>query len=244
MVGGMVSGGINGAGMTAIMGGSFDDVMMNMTQGIVIGGFSGALSGGVGAAIGDFSGVTGGAFKNGMYELGHSALKGAAMGLAGGSMMAAMEQDASYLWKGAATGAAFSVGMAGLRIGLMGSTIIPPGVKERFAADDAAMGIKSNYPIYRRGGLLKFFTPGITLGRNIMVDTKYLNSTDPRWRAFYYESLAHERAHIYQQKVMGSFNFYKRTLYEYIINPGYWNDPYNNPACLEYWADQYMKLTP
>jgi hypothetical protein len=43
---------------------------------------------------------------------------------------------------------------------------------------------------------------------------------------------------------MGSFNFYKRTLYEYLINPGYWNDPYNNPNCLEYWADQYMYLTP
>ena len=33
--------------------------------------------------------------KNGMYELGYSALKGRATGLAGGAMMAAMEQDTS-----------------------------------------------------------------------------------------------------------------------------------------------------
>jgi len=240
MVGGMVSGGINGAGMTAVMGGSLDDVMANMTKGMVMGGFSGAISGGVGAAIGDFSGVSGSAFKNGVYELGHSALKGAATGLAGGAMMAAMEQDASYLWKGAAMGAALSVGMAGVRIGLMGSTILPSGARERFAADDAAFGIKNDYPIYRRGGLLRYFTPGITLGRNMMVDTRYMKS-DPAW---YDEALAHERAHIYQQKIMGSFNFYKRTLYEYLINPGYSNNPYSNPNCLEYWADQYMLLTP
>ena len=30
------------------------------------------------------------------------------------------------------------------------------------------------------------------------------------------------------------FNFYLKTLYEYLISPGYWNNPYNNPKCLEY----------
>jgi RHS repeat-associated protein len=240
MMGGMVSGGINGFGMTLVMGGNLGDAYGNMIQGAVIGGFSGALSGGVGAAIGDFSGVSGGAFKNGMYELGHSALKGAATGLAGGAMMAAMNQDASYLWKGAATGAALSVGMAGFRIGLMGSTIVPPGARERFAADDAAFGIKNDYPVYRRGGIMRYFTPGITLGRNMMVDTRYMKS-DPAW---YNETLAHERAHIYQQKIMGSFNFYKRTLYEYLINPGYSPSLYYNSNSLEYWANQYMYLTP
>jgi len=207
-------------------------------MGIVMGGFGGALSGGVGAAIGDFSGVAGGGFKNAMYEFGHSALKGAATGLAGGAMMAAMKQDASYLWKGAAMGAAFSVGMAGLRIGLMGSTIIPPGIEGRFDADDAAFGIKSSYPVYRRGGIMRYFTPGITLGRNMMVDNRYAG-TD-----WYKETLAHERAHIYQQKIMGSFNFYKRILYEYLINPGYSPSLYYNPSSLEYWANQYMYLTP
>jgi hypothetical protein len=73
----------------------------------------------------------------------------------------------------------------------------------------------------------------------MMVDTR-LSYED------YWETLAHERAHIYQQKIMGSFNFYKRTLYEYLINPGYSPDLYYNPIhnSLEYWANQYMYLTP
>ncbi len=239
MVGGMVSGGINGAGMTAVMGGGFNDIMSGMTKGAVIGGLSGALSGGVGAAIGDFSGVAGGAFKNAMYEFGHSAIKGAATGLAGGAMMAAMTQDANYLWKGAAMGAALNVGMAGLRIGLMGSTIIPPGIEGRFDADDAAFGIKSGYPVYRRGGgLLSLFTEGITLGRHMMVNAQDVNSN------WYRETLAHERYHVYQQKLMGSFKFYARTLYEYLISPGYSIDLYYTPGTLEYDAQQYMYSKP
>ena len=240
IAGGAVSGAINGGGMTAIMGGSISDVFTNAAMGAGIGGLAGGISGGIGAAIGDFSGVAGSSFKNGLYELGYSAVKGAATGLASGSLMAAIEGDWSYLLQGAALGAIISVGMAGFRISLMGTTIIPPDIEGRFDADDAAMDIDSSYPVYRRGGLLKFITPGITLGRNMMVDVRYLTS-DKEW---YYEALAHERAHIYQQKIMGSLRFYLRTLYEYIINPGYSNNPYSNPNCLEYWADQYMRLTP
>ena len=77
----------------------------------------------------------------------------------------------------------------------------------------------------------------------MMVNTKYLYSSNKEHNKFYYNTLAHERAHVYQQKIMGRFNFYLRTLYEYVISPGYWNDPYNNPKCLEYWADMYMKLS-
>ena len=244
LIGGMVSGSINGFGFAAIMGGNLEDMMQGMVKGAVMEGFSGALSGGISAAIGKFSGVVGSSLKNGLYELGHSALKGVATGLAKGAVMATMEQDVNYLWKGAAFGAAFGVGMAGLRIGLMGTTIIPPGIEGRFDADDAAMGIKSSYPVYRRGGLIGLFVPGITLGRNMMVNTKYLYSSNDKDVDFYYKTLAHERAHIYQQKIMGCFNFYLRTLYEYVISPGYWNDPYNNPKCLEYWANQYATLTP
>lgn len=245
MIGGMVTGGMNGLGMTAIMGGNIEDMMDGLVKGSIIGGFGGALSGGVNSLIGDFSGVSGSSLKNGLYELAHSALKGAATGLAGGVMVAAMEQDASYLWKGAAYGAAFSVGMAGIRIGLMGTTIIPPGIEGRFDADDAAMGIKSTYPIYRRGGLLKLFVPGITLGRNMMVDTRFLKSDYKDLQSEYYKMLAHERAHIYQQKIMGRIRFYLRVLYEYLISPGYKNDkPYVNSNCLDFWADQYMLLTP
>ena len=240
-MGGMVSGGINGAGMTAIAGGDFDDIMGSMIKGSVMGAWSGALSGGVSAGIGKFTGVEGSGFKNAMYELGHSALKGGATGLAGGAMMAAMNQDASYLWKGAAIGAGFSAGMAGLKIGLMGTTIVPKNVNKRFAMDDRVYGInRYNRPCYRRGGLLKHFTPAITIGNNMMVDVKY-KKFDPAWYRF---TLAHERAHIYQQMEMGTFNFYKRILKEYIINPGYSLELYTDSNYLDYWADQYAKFTP
>ena len=245
MIGGMVSGSINGVGMAAIKGGGFKDIMNSMLYGGVISGFGGALSGGIGNALGDFSGVVGSSFKNCIYEIGHSALKGFATGLAGGAFMGAMAGNFDYLWKGAAWGAAFSAGMAGLRIGLMGTTIIPPGIEGRFDADDNAMGIRNTYPVYRRGGLLANFVSGITLGRNMMAKARLLYSDDRDKQALYFETLAHERAHIYQQRILGRLGFYLRTLYEYIINPGYRNNkPYKDPNCLEYWADQYMKLTP
>ena len=245
MIGGMASGAINGAGMTAISGGSLNDIMEGMTLGTVMGGFGGAISGGIGGAIGDFSGVPGSSLKNGIYELGHSTLKGLAIGIGGGVMMAAMEGRIDYLWQGAAWGAALSVSMAGLRIGLMGTTIVPPGIEGRFDADDNAMGIRNTYPVYRRGGLLRNWVPGITIGRNMMVDTRFLNSDSKNMQSQYYEILAHERAHVYQQKILGRTGFYLRTMYEYLINPGYSNNkPYNNPNCLEFWAEQYMKLTP
>ena len=73
----------------------------------------------------------------------------------------------------------------------------------------------------------------------MMVNSKYLKENID----IYKDLLSHERAHIYQQKLMGPLNFYLRTLYEYVIKPGYWNNPYDNPDCLEYWADEYMRLT-
>ena len=221
MMGGMVSGGINGAGMTAIMGGNFNDIMGNMTKGMVIGGFSGAISGGVGAAIGDFSGVSGGALKNGMYELGHSALKGAATGLAGGAMMAAMEQDASYLWKGAAMGAAFSVGMAGIRITALGTTFIP----------DSKYGTFEDFgQVYRRGSIFMPKGSGITLGRNVAV--RLTGNLD-------YDRylMQHETGHLSQINDMGMAKFYGRTAKEY-LQYGLRN-VYCTSGTLEYGAEYY-----
>jgi hypothetical protein len=218
MVGGMVSGGINGAGMTAVMGGDFNDIMGNMTKGMVMGGFSGAISGGVGAWIGDFSGVAGSAFKNGVYELGHSALKGAATGLAGGAVMAAMEQDASYLWKGAA----LSVGMAGVRIAALGTTFIP----------DAKYGTLEDFgQVYRRGSIFMRSGSGITLGRNVAVKL----TGDFNYDRYL---LNHETGHLSQINDMGMAKFYARTAKEYIIKPGF-SATYTTPGTLEYAAEYY-----
>lgn len=157
-------------------------------------------------------------------------------------MAVAMGENAKYLWKGAVTGIALSVGFSSIRIGMLGATIIPPGIKEgRFDADDAAMGIRNTFPVYRRGGLFGLFTSGITLGRHMMVKTTFLNSQNPNEQSWYFSALAHERAHVYQQKRMGKFSFYMQILYEYLIDPGYSNDKtYIDPRCLDYEADQYM----
>ncbi len=158
-----------------------------------------------------------------MYELGHSALKGAATGLAGGAMMAAMEQDASYLWKGAAMGAAFSVGMAGLRIGSLGTTFVPD--------PEIYCEVPDYGQVYRRGS---FFMPkgsGITLGNNVAV--RFTGDTD-------YDRylLHHETGHLAQINEMGATRFYLRTAKEYVIKPGF-SATYTTPGTLEYAAQHY-----
>ena len=57
-------------------------------------------------------------------------------------------------------------------------------------------------------------------------------------------TLAHERAHIYQQQIMGFANFYGEIIKNYTFWPGYSPKLYENPPYLDYWADQYMNLTP
>ncbi|MBO7588752.1 MAG: RHS repeat-associated core domain-containing protein [Bacteroidaceae bacterium] len=221
MMGGMVSGGINGAGMTAIMGGNINDIMYNMTKGMLMGRFGGAISGGIGAAIGDFSGVAGGPFKNGMYELGHSALKGVATGLSEGAMMAAMEQDPNYLWKGALMGAALNTGMAGLRIAALGTSFIP----------DSKYGTFEDFgQVYRRGSIFIKNGAGITLGRNVSVQL----TGDIEYDRYL---LKHETGHLSQINITGNGKFYYRTAKEYMTN-GFFNT-YKTSGTLEYGANFY-----
>lgn len=222
MMSGMVSGGINGAGMTAIMGSNFNDIVSNMTMGILMGGFSGALSGSIGTAIGDFSGVTGSSLKNGLYELGHSILKGGATGVTNGAMMAAMEQDENYLWKGALMGAALNTSMAALRISALGTTFIPNS--EYGTLEDLGQ-------VYRRGSIFMPKSTGITLGRNAVVRL----TGDLDYDRYL---LQHETGHLSQINDMGMAKFYGRTAKEYIIKPGF-KVTYYTPGTLEYDADYY-----
>lgn len=226
MIGGMASGAINGAGMAAISGGSFDDIMEGMTLGTVMGGFGGAISVGIGCSIGDFSGVPGSSFKNGVYELGHSTLKGLATGLAGGAMIAAMKQDASYLWTGALFGAGINATIAGLKIAALGTMFVPDPVKYGKLADYGQ--------IYRRGSVFMARSSGITLGNEVSVKlTGYVD----------YDKylLQHEIGHIVQIDELGILKFYSRTATEYtkhIFNGG-WRSVYTTPGTLEFYADRY-----
>lgn len=206
---------------------------------ITIGGLAGMIAGGfIGAKIGGFKGVSGGALKNAGAEILFNTGKGAITGGVGGAIGAAIDnKDISNgfmlgMKNGAIAGGTNSL----INIAFMGSAIVPEGVDKRFRQDDAAYNIKNgSLPVYRRGGLFNLFTPGITLGRNLLVNPKQTN---------YNGTLAHERGHYYQQHSMGFANFYGRIFKEYYIEPGYSADLYKNPAYLDYWADMYEKLTP
>ncbi|MCR4774614.1 MAG: hypothetical protein K5854_09695, partial [Prevotella sp.] len=226
LVGGMVAGQINGLGMTAISHGNIKDMVFNSGLGGIYGGFSGAVAGGVGAVIPDFKGVPGSSFKNGIYELGNSAIKGMASGLAAGGVMAAMTQNSDYLWKGMLIGACTNIGIAGLNIGLFGSTFIPDYQKY-----DLPQDIK-----YRRGTFLFKKGDGITLGTD-EIAVRLGDDFKINRRTFY-----HEFYHTIQIKKYGAFSFYVKTIKQYInafLKTGNWMNVYRTPGTLEFEANYY-----
>ena len=225
MVGGMVSGAINGAGMTAINGGSFSDMIDAVSFGTVMGGFGGAFSGGIGAAIGDFSGIAGSSFKNALCELGHSTLKGFATGLAGGAMISAMKQDASYLIKGAFIGASIGTLTTALKIFTLGTTFDPAEIASITKVERLGQ-------VYRRGSFLFKKGSGITLGNNLSI--RLTNNLE-----YDRHLIQHETAHFLQIQKLGLVNFYLRVLREYFKYGFY--DSYKTPGTLEYNAEMYAR---
>ncbi|NJK97878.1 MAG: hypothetical protein HC905_25875 [Bacteroidales bacterium] len=213
-----------------MMGGDF---MPNFVESAVKNGFS-SISSNVLTSftnnwIGDYSGVIGSGFKNSMFEIGHSVIKGGSQGLAGGAILGIINEDVNYLWKGASLGATVGAGMATLRITLMGPTFIPN--------PEIYCELEDFGQTYRRGSI---FTPkgaGITLGRNVV--TKLTGDTD-------YDRyiLHHETGHLSQINRLGSFKFYSRTASEYAkhytkafglgIRP-----VYQTPGTLEFEANKY-----
>ena len=225
MVGGMVSGAINGAGMTPINGGSFSDMIEAVSFGTVMGGFGGAFSGGIGAAIGDFSGIAGSSFKNALCELGHSTLKGFATGLAGGAMISAMKQDASYLIKGAFIGASIGTLTTALKIFTLGTTFDPAEIASITKVERLGQ-------VYRRGSFLFKKGSGITLGNNLSI--RLTNNLE-----YDRHLIQHETAHFLQIQKLGLVNFYLRVLREYFKYGFY--DSYKTPGTLEYNAEMYAR---
>lgn len=200
-MGGAAGGAIAGAGNSAMSGGNGWDILSSASDGAALGAAGGSISHGIGVSIGDFSGVEGSGFKNAMYELGHSSLKGGAQGIGAGSIAAAMTQDASYLWKGAAFGSGFGAGMAGLRIVTMGAAIVPDQSKY---GELEVMG-----QVYRRGSFFTAKGKGATIGRNLIVRQSGNVAKD---RYLYH----HETAHYKDLRAMGAYRFYTRTAKEYV----------------------------
>jgi len=220
MMGGTVSGAINVGGMTALAGGSFNDVIGGMTLGAVMGGFAGATSGGVGAAIGDFSGVAGSGLKNAMFEIGHSTIKGAATGLSTGGVMAVMNQDASYLWKGAAFGAGFGASIAAFKIAAFGP--FSPSMSSNF------MNLEVHGQYYRKGW---FKGAGITLGKTISL--RFTGNSD-----IDNYLIRHDIGHVADIKKVGLCAFYRQTFKQYIQFGIKGSHYYKNT--FEWRADQYV----
>ena len=221
VLGGMAAGFAGGFTGSLLNGESIGNAFLAGHKGAVIGGFSGAVTSGVSAWIGDFSGVVGSGPKNAMFEIGHSVLKGGAQGLSGGGIMAALNQDVSYLWKGAAFGAAVGGGMAGLRIAVMGPTFVP----------DPNYKLEDFGQVHRRGSILPLKgTDGMVLGRNVV--TKLTGDTDfDRWL------LHHETGHLSQINEMGAFKFYSRWVSE-VAKHGLSN-VYDIPGTIEFGANHY-----
>jgi RHS repeat-associated protein len=225
-VGGAVAGGLNTIGFGVINGLPGDKILGNAITASLIGGLSGAISGVISSTIGDFRGVSGSGFKNAIYEIGHSSLKGSANGLVVGGLMSAINKDYSYIWKGLIYGAAVGGSMAGLKIAFMGPIYVP---------DQAVYGpIEDLGQIYRRGSFLTAKGSGITLGRQLV--TKLTGNV---FRDV--ELINHETYHFKQIKMMGASKFYYRTFKEYsrFILKGRFLDVYTTEGTLEFDASAY-----
>ncbi|RNC63249.1 hypothetical protein D7D25_17555 [Proteiniphilum sp. X52] len=189
------------------------------------GNLAGMVAGGVlGAKIGNFSGVKGGALKNIGAEMAFGIGKGAATGGVGGAVGAAIDGKniGKGLLQGAKNGAIAGGTLAGLNVVSMGATYKP----------DISYGEFDDYtPVYRRGHFLWPKSAGMTVGRNLVTR---LTGDDPDYDSYLQ---AHETGHLDQQAKMGFANFYGEILKEYLTEGFYAS--YDIPNTLEHGANLY-----
>jgi hypothetical protein len=124
-------------------------------------------------------------------------------------------------------GAAFNVGMAGLRIGALGTAFVPD--------PEIYCEVPDYGQAYRRGSIFMGGGSGITLGRNVAV--KFTGNTNSD-RCL----LHHETGHLSQINDMGATKFYGRTAREYVrhlFSKGGFYSVYTIPGTLEYATDYY-----
>jgi len=203
---------------------------------ITAGDLAGSVAAGlVGSKLPGFRGVSGGAFKNGIAELGHSTIRGAYLGYIQGSIAGMIDNEPDKAMQGM-IGGAISGGLGAItRIGIMGA----------YRCLDSDISTENHGQINRNGGLLKILMSegsGVTIGNNVVVqddkDRDYLNYVHN-----------HEVGHIVDINKMGYARFYGQTLNLYIksvIKSGftswmmhaYGYNP-NRPLTLENRADLY-----
>ncbi len=204
---------------------------------LTAGGLAGMAIGGVlGAGIGNFNGLSGGALKNIGAELGFGIAKGAVTGGFGGAFGAAIDgrDMGEGFIQGAKYGAIAGGTMASMNILAMGAAYNPSREYGDFGRGK---------PVYRRGTFITRAVAGrgsgIALGRNLVThqfdeDAQYWNLNPKDYNNYL---RAHETGHFKQQRDMGFANFYGKTLGQY-IKYGLSN-VYGTFGTLEYGADRY-----
>ena len=191
----------------------------NLSFGSVVGMIAGGV---VGAGIGSFTGVSGGAFKNAISEMGYNMAKGAIVGGFGGALGAVIE--GGNIGEGFLRGSEYGMIAAGtitaLNIMVMGATYKPA----------RSFGNSNSEPVFRRGNFLFHKGDGLTIGRNLITKLRGDSEVDKYIQA-------HETGHYYQQSKIGFANFYFRVAKEYLTTGFY--KSYDICGTLEFGANIY-----
>ena len=206
---GAVSGGIGSLGPGAtfsIIGNVSSYAAVTSASGgdLSVGGLAGAVVGGAaGSLLPGFSGVEGSGFENAIAEIGYNSFRGAAVGAGSGMLGAAF--DGKSINDGFFDGMRYGMigGAAGsiVKIAAFGVTRLPTPEEQaamnRTKIEMGHAGDKADFVIRRGGVLPDKATPGLTMGRNLIVR----DGQGP-------EVAAHESAHYWQQVDQGPLRFY------------------------------------
>ncbi|MCK6622655.1 MAG: FG-GAP-like repeat-containing protein [Calditrichia bacterium] len=194
------------------------------------------LGGAVGGFIPGFSGIEGGGtLENVVGEIGHNAATGALAGGIGGGITAILsgENVISGAAVGAQRGFIGGAARAAFNIIAFGSAYRPTSnIRDKLDRMEDVLGknLGSNRPVYRTGGVVGLLigsTPGITLGRNLIVK----NQQDAGLTI-------HETFHYFQQLDKGTLPFLATGAYEqWIMRWIQGTDIYNTPGTQEWDAD-------
>lgn len=177
----------------------------------------------LGAGIGNFNGVSGGALKNIWSELGFGIAKGAVTGGFGGAFGAAIDgrDMGEGFIQGAKYGAIAGGTLASMNILAFGAAYVPEKEYGDFGRSK---------PVYRRGYFLWPKRTGISIGRNLVTRLMGDSKFDNHLRA-------HEAGHYFKQSKLGFAKFYARTLGEYAKHR--MRHTYDTVGTLEFGAQIY-----
>jgi len=173
--------------------------------------------------------IPGNDLKNILYEVLHSTARHASIGLTSDAMKTIVYGEPSHMWKNTKKGAIYGAELGSARNLLMGPAYIPDA--ETYGEFDPEYKA-----VFRKGSFLTPKGSGGAFGRHLLIKREGHVDYD-RF------VMNHEHIHLEDMKEMGYFKFYLRTVYQYLINPGF-RDVYITKNTLEYNAEYgaFLKL--